>query len=225
MVKYNTNPSFADLKQVFDDFYNNATMNNENAIKAGYKSLRGARWSKTYDLNHTGKIPANPETFINNPRKYDWIGIDDGPKISKKKGNPKALAKARANRKISKKSTVSTEIPISAPLTNIAHRNIYLEMDVQYDDNGDKYIIFYVPDGSGTNYMTWDTYINPDYEEDVITPEYLNDFFDEIIDVNQPIANLQSVSFEEAPSSLLIVNDNQLEIMKYLTYIASVYSD
>jgi hypothetical protein len=216
MVKYNTNPSFADLKQVFDNFYNNATINDEHAVKSGYKSVRGARWAKTYDLNHTSEIPANPETFMNNPRKYDWVGIDNGSKISKKKGNPAALVKARANRKVPKKTTAQKPAPAH-------HRDIYLQLDVQHDDNGNKYIIFYLPDGSGNNYMTWDTYINPDYDEDAITPEYLNDFFDEIIDPNQPIANMQSASFAKPSPSLLPINDKLSNVMKYIESIYSTY--
>lgn len=240
--KYNTNPSFADLKEAFDNFYNNAISSEENARKAGYASVFGAKKARTYDLNHKGKVPVNPETFMYNPRKYDWPDVDLGDRISKIKGNPQALAKARAarqaNLKLKKASTTSgTATAAIAPKKTIKlnkkltikkrdqKQNIYLDSYVYEDEQG-KYIVFYVPDGtSGVNYVTWDTYINPEYEEDIITPEYLDSFFDEIIEADTPITNVHSISFGAPDPSLSIVElDKVPNVTNFLNYVNANYT-
>lgn len=61
-----------------------------NPEKFGFKSLRGVRMSRTYDLNHTTPkkkgmttLIDNPDRYANNPHLFDFRGIDNGDKIRK----------------------------------------------------------------------------------------------------------------------------------------------
>jgi hypothetical protein len=221
----NNEPSFADLKQAFDDYYNNAISSEQNAIKAGYKSVRGAKWSRTYDINHTTKLATSASEYINNPRKYDYTDVDTGSKVRKAKTARKAARKPKTVKKTKRTSTSSGPSKKTLKLNkrNPVQRDIYLQLDVQQTDDGDKYIILYVPDGTKNNYITWDAFLYPDYDNDSITPEYLNEFFDEMVDVERPIENLQSVTITKPPSSLLVVNNDKSNIIDYLKYINDNY--
>jgi len=52
----------------------------------GYKSVRGVRMSRTYDLNHTNKrLVGNPVRYEKNPHHFDYPGVDNGIKVRGKK--------------------------------------------------------------------------------------------------------------------------------------------
>lgn len=62
----------AQAQRAFDKYYSNP---------ANFKSRRGMKQAKTYDLRHTTKDSRISKTkaYLRNPHKYDFEGVDTGP--------------------------------------------------------------------------------------------------------------------------------------------------
>ena len=49
----------------------------------GRLRFNNAERSKAYDVNYTNSRVISDERYLSNPRKYDFLGVDTGPKIRK----------------------------------------------------------------------------------------------------------------------------------------------
>lgn len=51
--------------------------------KPVFKSLRGMKAARTYDLNHTGRMAKSAQQYERNPHRYDLQGVDTGAMVRK----------------------------------------------------------------------------------------------------------------------------------------------
>jgi len=77
-----------EARAAFDAYYTA-----ENRTRPSKKNPEGrlrfnnAERSKAYDTNYTNSRVISDERYLRNPRKYDFLGVDTGPKIRKNRKN------------------------------------------------------------------------------------------------------------------------------------------
>ncbi len=89
-------------KKAFDSYYarTRAVTRGQDKGMPVFKSPRGRRAARTYDVNHTGKKVIATARYLKNPRGYDFEGVDTGAKVRKALTQKQAtnLAAGRAKR-------------------------------------------------------------------------------------------------------------------------------
>ena len=84
-------------KRAFNRYYNEKNVGQGKV----FKSSRGLKQSRTYDLNHASPRRTN-SSYRRSPHKFDYPGLDDGPKTRKTRAPTAkqlaALAAGRAKR-------------------------------------------------------------------------------------------------------------------------------
>merc|ERR1712216_668847 len=87
-AQYNTMSPRA-AKRAFNRYYN------EKHVGTVFKSPRGLKQSRTYDLNHTGSRVVGDSRYRRNPKRFDYDGVDTGSKVRKPRS---AAQKAHAEK-------------------------------------------------------------------------------------------------------------------------------